>query len=263
MCRYYRTLIFSHRGRCRSREGRIDNTLGAIEQIRKAGIRGVEIDLWLLRDNETVLFHDSEFYRTGKRKRVSESTMEDLDLSSVTGNIPGKKKRIWQKWKQPPDLITLLDSFPELFFNLELKFEHNEGLREREILWLRYLVGLLSIRKDLDRIIISSFNWDAVDFIKKSSETLQTGYLFEENLLETAIKRGLRNSIYSLHPHISLVNETLLEKARVHNFKVIVWTVNKPDEMEELFKIGVDGIITDYPLIAARIRENLCGNSST
>jgi glycerophosphoryl diester phosphodiesterase len=29
--------------------------------------------------------------------------------------------------------------------------------------------------------------------------------------------------------------------------KIIVWTVNTSDEIEELIKMGVNGIITDYP----------------
>jgi len=29
--------------------------------------------------------------------------------------------------------------------------------------------------------------------------------------------------------------------------KIFVWTINEEDEMRELIKLGVDGIITDYP----------------
>jgi glycerophosphoryl diester phosphodiesterase len=56
---------------------------------------------------------------------------------------------------------------------------------------------------------------------------------------------GFKPNIYS--PHYSLVNVGLIESCHQLGIKVIPWTVNDADQMKQLKKIGVDGLITDYP----------------
>ena len=46
--------------------------------------------------------------------------------------------------------------------------------------------------------------------------------------------------------HRDLTAESLAE-AHALGLKVVVWTVNEVDEMLALARMGVDGIITDYP----------------
>jgi glycerophosphoryl diester phosphodiesterase len=43
------------------------------------------------------------------------------------------------------------------------------------------------------------------------------------------------------------VTAELIKKCHDQNIKVIPWTVNDKAKIEELKKMGVDGIITDYP----------------
>jgi glycerophosphoryl diester phosphodiesterase len=43
------------------------------------------------------------------------------------------------------------------------------------------------------------------------------------------------------------VNEELVKKCHEQHIKVIPWTVNDKTKIEEFKKMGVDGIITDYP----------------
>jgi glycerophosphoryl diester phosphodiesterase len=35
--------------------------------------------------------------------------------------------------------------------------------------------------------------------------------------------------------------------------RILVYTVNDPDEMRQLFKMGVDGIFTDDPLTGSKV----------
>lgn len=56
---------------------------------------------------------------------------------------------------------------------------------------------------------------------------------------------GFRPDIYS--PDYRLVNEELLIRAHGWGMDVIPWTVNDTTDMERLKKMGVDGLITDYP----------------
>ena len=44
-----------------------------------------------------------------------------------------------------------------------------------------------------------------------------------------------------------MVTKELIQYAQENNFQVIPWTINEVEEMKRLKKLGVHGIITDYP----------------
>ena len=48
-------------------------------------------------------------------------------------------------------------------------------------------------------------------------------------------------------PYYRDLTEDALTEARALGLKVVVWTVNEVEDMLALARLGVDGIITDYP----------------
>jgi glycerophosphoryl diester phosphodiesterase len=46
---------------------------------------------------------------------------------------------------------------------------------------------------------------------------------------------------------IKLVTKRFVNFVQSKDLKVIVWTINKPEEMKKLIELEVDGIITDKP----------------
>ena len=68
----------------------------------------------------------------------------------------------------------------------------------------------------------------------------------DEEDLEGQLKRlGFVPSVYS--PNHSLVDEELVKQCHDKGMKIIPWTVNDKKQINKLRKMGVDGIITDYP----------------
>ncbi|MHA2352649.1 MAG: glycerophosphodiester phosphodiesterase, partial [Candidatus Thorarchaeota archaeon] len=57
----------------------------------------------------------------------------------------------------------------------------------------------------------------------------------------------------AINPHHKLVNLELLMDAHDAGLKVYPWTVNDAQTMKQLFSAGVDGLITDFPDIAADV----------
>jgi glycerophosphoryl diester phosphodiesterase len=51
--------------------------------------------------------------------------------------------------------------------------------------------------------------------------------------------------IYS--PYYLTVGSKMVRTCRKHRMKLIPWTVNEVTAMRRLVRLGVDGIITDYP----------------
>ena len=55
---------------------------------------------------------------------------------------------------------------------------------------------------------------------------------------------------------ITLTDKRLVDDAHSAGLQVHVWTIDEPDEMEHLLDLGVDGIMTDKPLVLKQILQN-------
>jgi glycerophosphoryl diester phosphodiesterase len=63
---------------------------------------------------------------------------------------------------------------------------------------------------------------------------------------------GFKPDIYS--PQYKLATERLIKECHAQGMKFVPWTVNTTEEMNELIKLGVDGIITDYPNLLSKLK---------
>jgi len=128
------------------------------------------------------------------------------------------------------------------------------------------------------RVIIQSFDWRSLQIVQKLAPTIPTAYLSAErtwfNNLQAGQKGGspwtagfdiddhggspaklikaAGGNIWS--PYHKDLTPARLAEAQELGLRVIVWTVNDRSIMSELIRLGVDGIITDYP---NRIRQVL------
>ena len=63
---------------------------------------------------------------------------------------------------------------------------------------------------------------------------------------------GFIPDIYS--PYYKLLDEPVVTMAHDKGMRVIPWTINTLEEMQQLVELQVDGIITDYPDIGAQLQ---------
>jgi glycerophosphoryl diester phosphodiesterase len=101
------------------------------------------------------------------------------------------------------------------------------------------------------RVLFSSFNPIALRRVKRLAPDIPAGLLLlpQEPVW---VRWLLRKTIHheALHPHERLVaNEAVVASEHAENRMVNVWTVNDEKRMAELISFGVDGLITDFPLI--------------
>ena len=62
-----------------------------------------------------------------------------------------------------------------------------------------------------------------------------------------ASKKPVQLGAGTISPHYSLVDRRFIKQAHAANLKVVPWTVNETATMNKLIKLGVDGLISDYP----------------
>ena len=157
-------------------------------------------------------------------------------------------------------------------FNIETKVtplapEETAGPEE----FARAVIGVLRTQGMLDRANLQSFDWRVLHEARKLAPDLSTVCLTAERRWMDNILRGRPGpspwtagldiatfdgsvprmveaagcAVWS--PYYRDVTEEALTEAHGLGLKVVVWTVNSVEEMLALARLGVDGIITDYP----------------
>lgn len=131
------------------------------------------------------------------------------------------------------------------------------------------LLDLLQSEQFSDRVMIQSFDWRTLQLVQKRAPAIPTVYLtlqkgtsptvFPDKASEWtagfnpaehggSIPRTIKQAggaIWS--PYFGDVTPALISESHSLGLSVVVWTVNKPDDIARLIDIGVDGIISDRP----------------
>lgn len=103
------------------------------------------------------------------------------------------------------------------------------------------------------RVRLQSFDGRIVQEVRRLMPDLCFGLLVQESSALDCFpgKPGFVPDY--VNPDRNLADRALIEKLHSYGAKVVVWTVNDPEEMMSLKALGADGIITDHPEIALAI----------
>ena len=143
----------------------------------------------------------------------------------------------------------------EVRFNIEIKSrpERDDVFHPDVGTYAQLLYQTLVEHDVVERSTVQSFDPRALEATHKLDPEISTAWLidksrdFEKNLAYLSFVPD----IYS--PNYKLVNKALIEHMHDKGIQVIPWTVNKESTMQELLTLGVDGLITDYPDLAAEV----------
>lgn len=218
-----------------------ENTLEALEHSIQAGAEYAEIDVQLTRDNVIVVAHDADLMRmSGDPSRIAATgydTLQAILERQYSGN-PNRKQRI-------NTLDEFLDATRDhIRLLIELKHPGAE-LVERVVATVRQR----SMQND---VVIMSMNLDAVRQVRKSAPEIATGYVSAFSLGNLS-----RLPVQLLAINHRLISSQLIEEAQQRDMEVYAWTVNRAAQMANMIERGVDGIITDDPELAIRVRNEM------
>ncbi|MGA7998920.1 MAG: glycerophosphodiester phosphodiesterase [Bradyrhizobium sp.] len=131
------------------------------------------------------------------------------------------------------------------------------------------LLDLAAAEKFEDRIMVQSFDWRTLQIVQKLAPAIPTVYLTQQkgNAPTVSLQRASEwtagfdpaehggslprtikdagGAIWS--PYFGDVTPELVAESHGLGLKVVVWTVNKKDDIARLIDAGVDGIISDRP----------------
>jgi glycerophosphoryl diester phosphodiesterase len=252
-----------------------ENSIPAFLYAIGQGVTTLELDVVISRDGQVVVSHDPYMSHKiclgpdgSKLKndpeawniyQMSYDEIQRFDCGSMGNKAHPEQNKIPVNKPLLSQVITESERFMkghtryEFDYNIELKStEKGEGIfHPSPEEFSRIVYELIDQYLPWERVIIQSFDFRVLQYWNKNYPEVRLAALVE-NLkgLETNLGAlGFTPDIYS--PEYNLITEDDIEGLHERGIKVIPWTVNEVDKMNELIEMGVDGIITDYPNRAA------------
>ena len=114
-------------------------------------------------------------------------------------------------------------------------------------------------KTDLKFVTLQSFDfkilkmWHKKTVKGKYNSCLLSALVSRKTPDKVILDLGFIPQIYS--PDYRSLSPFELKNCHHLGMKAIPWTVNDVMQMEELIRMGVDGIITDYPNLASNLKE--------
>jgi glycerophosphoryl diester phosphodiesterase len=230
-------VVIGHRGG--SPEKAPENTLSAIEKGTEDGADWIEIDVQETADGEIILLHDDDLRRIARiDKKVWQVRSEELrDLDAGSWFAP---EFAFERIPTLRQAIALARGRCGLYIELKAN-RREERLAER-------VVDILHQEDFRDQAIVASLDVGVLTRVARADPEL-TRALFVARALGNPIR--LDAGILSVSAR--WLTRSRLVRAHRAGKQVHVWTVNEPGEMNRLLDLGVDGLITDRPRIAAEV----------
>jgi glycerophosphoryl diester phosphodiesterase len=211
-----------------------ENTVAAFQAAAAAGFRYFETDVHLTKDGVLVAFHDQVIDRmTGGSGNIADYDYAELRKIPVDGQY------------SVPSMAELLETFPDAFFNIDLKAAGTPA-------------ALAKVIQDADahsRVLVTSFSLRRLrEFRRKMGRAVAQGagtLVVAAQLVcfRLGIPARLSPAVALQVPlrfgRLSVVTPRFIKSAHRAGLKVHVWTIDDPDEMRRLIDLGVDGIISD------------------
>jgi glycerophosphoryl diester phosphodiesterase len=202
-----RPLLLGHRG-ARALKSIPENTFASFDRALADGCDGFEFDVRLTEDEEAVICHDPK--ATG------------FEISRTTA----------KQVSQLPRLRDVLQRYRDSFLDIELKVK---GLE-------RITLDLFLRHKPRRGFVVSSFIPGALKSMHAEDATVPLGFICE---FKNQLRLWSELPVEYVIAHQALVDPELVRRIKGTGKKVIVWTVNAPDDMRRFAELGVDGIISD------------------
>ena len=151
----------------------------------------------------------------------------------------------------------------------------------------RLLTEFLSLVREFGfekRVILQSFDWEILVRMEKLDPEIETIALYCEqrswggadsttlwydreeaspwlaginihDFDSDPVKAAHHLGIDDISPYYEEITKDLVDEAHEFGMKVVPWTVNNTEDMEKLYRMGVDGMITDKPWVMRKFLE--------
>jgi glycerophosphoryl diester phosphodiesterase len=220
-------LIFAHRGASADAP---ENTLLAIEKALEQQADGIEIDVHQLGD-ELVVIHDHWVHRTTN----GSGQLKEYNLHSLRKLDAGKGQHVPTLW----EVMLLIEGKCQL--NIEIK-----GVKDLALLLKLIERAQRELGFEAQQFILSSFDHHILQQLHLLAPNLRLGALTASNPIHYAEFAQQLNA-YSVNADVAFLDQNFVNDAKKRGLKVMVYTVDQPQELLKLRDWGVDAVFSNGP----------------
>ena len=236
----------------------------------------LEIDVRLSREGGVVVFHDelldTKTDGAGPVAAKTVSEIQRLDLGYGISFDGGLTFPFRSKGFRIPTLEETLEAFPSARISVDIKDDDlNAAAR---------VISVINEKKADYRVIIGSFHSRIVRFVRIQHPRIATHFSLTDIVRFLLLHKVGLSGLYSSggeamfipeftdmeNPEylggerrqgMRIITPRLIRDAHRMGIPVVVWTINRIENMRRLISLGLDGIVTDYPdLLKQVMREN-------
>ncbi len=245
--------VIAHRGGAALRP---ENTLAAFLHAAELGADVLEMDVRISADGAIVVIHDATVDRTtdgsGTVAGLTRERLRALDAGYRWSPDGGKTFPYRGRGLRVPAFEEVLERVPATRMVVEMK-----QFAPPSAAALCALIRRAGMQR---KVLVASFADDALRAFRNACPEVATSMSALEARLFAALQGLYVPAAVALQVpdrmgDTVLVTPELLATARGRNLKLHAWTVNDDARLRELVRMGVDGIMTDYPDRLLRIRH--------
>lgn len=214
-----------------------ENTLAGLRLAARLGCRGVEFDAMLAADGVPVVIHDETLERTTS----GHGRVADMDSAGFVRLDAGCRHHPAFAGEPAPTLdeILRLCATLGLWANVEIKPSAGQ-----EVATGRVVARLAAAAAG--KILLSSFSAAALGAAAAEAAQLPRALLVEA-IPGDWRERMAESGAFALHCSARATPAAALQTVREAGVPLACYTVNRRDEAERLFALGVGAIFTDRP----------------
>ena len=251
-----RPLVFAHRGGCALGP---ENTLAAFDRGHAAGADGFELDVHLSADGVVVVCHDATLERTtdaaGLLAARTAADLARVDAGhrfvDAAGAFPFRGLGVGI-----PTLSEVLQRYPEMLLIVEMK--------DDTAAMGRAVAEAVRSAGAVERVCVAGYGQQSLDAARAALPAAATSASYPEARL--AVYRSIarwpvRKARYDAFqvPEtagiLRIVSPRFIRDVHAAGCKLQVWTVDEEGDMDRLLTWGVDGLISNRPDVAVRVRN--------
>lgn len=221
------TKVIAHRGASARHP---ENSLEAFRAAGPLGADGIELDVRRTADGAGVVLHDAHL-SDGR-------AVVELSADAVPSVVPS--------------LAQALEACGDLVVNVEIKNWRDDVDFDDTRRLADWTVSQIEEWGGGEHVIVSSFDLGTIDRVRAIDPALSTAWLVvargePERLVALAAEHGHTG----IHPVDGMVDPDFVETAHAAGLFLNVWTVDDPGRIRSLGEMGVDGVVTNVPDVAA------------
>lgn len=268
-------------------------SLRAFAKSLELGVSTLELDINITKDHQPLVWHDpiiesQQCADTGPAfagdpsypyvgKLVHDLTLAQirtLDCGKPAGQFPRAEVVRGNKIAVLPEVFSLTDSYrADVRYNIETKVaaDHPSTSAQPQE-FVDVVLAAVRAAGKVDRLEIQSFDWRTLPLVRQAEPSIPLVALWNEHtwvpgspwlatvnpdVVGDPVIGAMMVGASILSPEYSLVDRALVDRAHSLGLSVIPWTVDDANDMRAQIALGVDGIITNYPVVLRTVMAEL------